>query len=67
MDNDPHHRFDERAAGLAMLGTIIFCTIIGAGVGVFYEVPVFAAIAGAVIGIVLGWWLVPRLMRDWVD
>ena len=57
--------YDERAEGLAMLGTILFCVAVGGGVGIFFEQPVIGAIAGAVVGIVLGFLLVPRLMRDW--
>jgi len=64
MDLDPSHHFDERAAGLAMLGTIVFCAIIGGGVGVFFEQPVIGALAGGIFGIALGLWLVPRLMQD---
>ena len=64
MGGEPEH-FDERAAGLAMLGTILFCAAVGGGVGIFFEQPVIGAIGGALIGILLGFWLVPRLMRDW--
>lgn len=48
-----------------MLGTILFCTLVALGVGVFFEQPVIAAIAGALFGVVVGLWLVPRLARDW--
>ena len=65
MGEDPNQHFDERAAGLAMLGTILFCAAVGGGVGIFFEQPVIGAIGGALIGILLGFWLVPRLMRDW--
>ena len=65
MGQDPEHQFDERAAGLAMLGTILFCAAVGGGVGIFFEQPVIGAIGGALIGLLLGFWLVPRLMRDW--
>ncbi len=54
----------ERAAGLAMIGTILFFTVIGTGVGVFYEKPAIGAMAGAFVGVVIGFWLVPGLMRD---
>lgn len=64
-DQDPYHHFDDRAAGRAMLGTILFCLLVGAGVGVFYEQPVVGALIGGAAGIALGFWLVPRLLRDW--
>lgn len=47
-----------------MLGTIIFCAIVGGGIGVFFEQPVIAALAGGIIGIGIGLLLVPLLMRD---
>lgn len=65
MRSDRGEQADERAEGLAMLGTIVFCCIVGAGVGVFAEQPVVGALAGGVIGIALGFWLAPRLVRDW--
>jgi len=65
MGEDPHQPFDERAAGLAMLGTILFCAVVGGGVGIFFEQPLIGAVGGAAVGIALGLWLVPRLMRDW--
>lgn len=55
----------ERTEGLAMLGTIIFFTVIGGGVGIFFEQPVIGAIGGAIVGIAIGLALVPRLLRDW--
>lgn len=57
-------QFDERAAGLAMLGTILFCAVVGTGVGVFFEQPAIGALIGGASGIALGFWLVPRMMRD---
>ena len=48
-----------------MLGTIVFCAIVGGGVGIFFEQPLIGAIAGAVGGILVGLLLVPRLLRDW--
>ena len=65
MSNDPNRHLDERAEGMAMLGTILFCTLVAGGVGVFFEQPVIAAIAGALFGVLAGLWLVPRLARDW--
>lgn len=56
---------DERAEGLAMLGTILFCVVVGGGVGIFFEQPLIGAIGGAVFGILAGLLLVPRLLRDW--
>lgn len=63
--SDPREQFDERAAGLAMLGTIFFFVVVGVGVGVFVEQPVAGGIAGGVLGVLAGLWLVPRLLRDW--
>jgi hypothetical protein len=62
---DPRSEEDERAAGLAMLGTIFFFVVVGVGVGVFLEQPVTGGIGGGVLGIAFGLWLVPRLLRDW--
>jgi hypothetical protein len=56
---------DERAAGVAMLGTIFFFVVVGVGVGVFFEQPVVGGIGGGALGIAVGLWLVPRLLRDW--
>ena len=67
MPRDPHNPFDDRAMGLAMLGTILFCVASGAGVGVFFQQPEIGALAGGVVGILLGLWLLPGLMRDWQD
>lgn len=66
--HDPrHHHLDERAAGRMMGGTIFFFLVVGIGVGVFYEQPWLGAAIGAGVGILIGFWLVPRLMRDWID
>lgn len=62
---DPRQQFDERAAGLAMIGTILFCVVLGGGVGIFFEQPVIGAVAGGFAGLLLGFVLVPRLLRDW--
>jgi hypothetical protein len=56
--------FDDRAAGRIMLGSVLFCTIVGAGVGTFFIQPIPGAIGGAVLGILLGFWLVPNLLRE---
>ncbi len=61
---DPRDQFDEKAAGTAMIGTILFCLVAGVGVGVFFEQPVIGGLAGAVAGIVIGLWLVPRLLAE---
>ena len=47
-----------------MLGSIIFCAIVGTGVGTFFVQPVIGGMAGAVLGIGLGLWLVPHLSRE---
>lgn len=62
---DPQQQFDERAAGLVMLGTILFCAVVGTGIAIFFEQPAIGALAGGAVGIALGYWLIPRLMRDW--
>jgi hypothetical protein len=64
---DPYNPFDEKALGLAILGTILFCAASGAGVGVFFQAPELGGIAGGLIGIIVGLLLVPGLMRDWHD
>lgn len=61
---EPSHDL-ERTEGLAMLGTIIFFTVVGGGVGIFFEQPWIGGIGGAVAGILIGLVLVPRLLRDW--
>jgi hypothetical protein len=61
----PDGQVDEKAEGLAMLGTILFCLVVGGGIGVFFEQPAIGALAGGVAGILLGVILVPRLIRDW--
>lgn len=63
MHHDPHDGVD-RAEGLAMLGTIVFCAISGGGIGIFFLQPAIGAIIGAMVGIVLGVWVVPNLLRD---
>jgi len=62
---DPRNPFDDRAMGLAMLGTILFCAATGAGIGVFFEQAAIGAIAGGVVGIVAGRPLLAGLLRDW--
>jgi hypothetical protein len=47
-----------------MFGVILFCALSGAGVGVFLEQPLAGALAGAALGILVGLWLVPRLLSD---
>lgn len=56
--------FDDRLAGRIMLGSIIFCAIVGLGVGTFFVQPVIGGMIGAVVGIALGLWLVPNLLRE---
>ncbi len=51
-------------AGRIMLGSIIFCAIVGTGVGAFFAQPIIGGLIGAVIGIALGLWLVPNLSRE---
>lgn len=63
MSPDPHDPLDDRAAGLAMLGSVVFCTLTGAGIGVFLEQPDVGALAGAAAGIVFGLLVVPGLRR----
>ena len=36
----------------------------GAGVGVFLEHPAVGGLGGGLIGILLGFWVVPGLLRD---
>ena len=47
-----------------MLGSVLFCAIVGAGVGTFFVQPVLGGLTGAVLGILLGFWLVPNLIRE---
>ena len=47
-----------------MFGVILFCALSGAGVGVFLEEPLWGALAGGVVGILVGLWLVPKLLSD---
>lgn len=64
MPDRDHEHAHHKTAGVAMAGTIIFCTLTGAGVGVFTEQPLIGALIGGAFGILLGFWLVPRLLRD---
>ena len=62
---DPWHKDkDDLTAGRLMLGSVLFCTIVGTGVGTFFVQPVIGGLAGAVVGIVLGFWIVPNLLRE---
>lgn len=65
MSGEEEEVFNERAAGLAMMGAVLFSTVVGLGVGAFVEEPLICGVAGTLFGILLGYWLVPRLMRDW--
>ena len=47
-----------------MWGVILFCALSGTGVGVFVERPLAGALVGSVFGILVGLWLVPRLLSD---
>ena len=47
-----------------MLGSILFCAMVGLGVGTFFVQPVIGGLIGAVVGIALGLWLVPHLARE---
>ena len=67
MERDPHNPFDERAVGLAMLGTVFFFAVTGLGVGAFIQSPALGGIGGAALGIAVGVILVPPLMRHWRD
>ena len=64
MGNDSDSGFDDVLAGRIMLGSIVFCAIVGTGVGTFFVQPVIGGMIGAVVGIVLGFWLVPHLSRE---
>jgi hypothetical protein len=62
--NDSDGRFDDVLAGRIMLGSIIFCAIVGTGIGTFFVQPLIGGMVGAVVGIALGFWLVPHLSRE---
>jgi hypothetical protein len=62
-DPDSESR-DHRNAGVAMLGTVLFCAATGMGIGVFFREPVIGGLVGIAVGIVLGIWFVPALMRE---
>lgn len=64
---DPYNPFDERALGLGMMGVIFFCAVTGLGLGVFLEQPAAGGLVGGALGIVVGLWVIPALMRDWHD
>jgi hypothetical protein len=63
-DGDRTRPFDDRVAGLVMLGTILFCAMIGIGVGVFFVEPYTGGLIGAVLGILIGVWVVPNLLTE---
>jgi hypothetical protein len=60
-ERQPSH---DRTAGLVMLGTILFCTMLGIGIGVFYIEPNIGGLIGAFLGIVIGVWVVPNLLTE---
>lgn len=53
----------DRAAGLVMLGTILFFAVVGIGVGVFLEQPAIGGLGGGAFGILVGFIVIPGL-RD---
>jgi hypothetical protein len=65
MFRDPHKPFDDRSAGVAMLCSVGFCAVTGIGIGVFFKHPEIGGLIGAALGILVGLWLVPALLRDW--
>ena len=67
MPRDPYNPFDDKAVGLAMLGTVFFSAATGLGVGAFLAEPAIGGLCGGAIGIAAGVVLVPPLMRDWRD
>ena len=62
--DDRTRPFDDRAAGLVMLGTILFCAMVGIGVGVFFIEPYMGGLIGTVLGILIGVWVVPNLLTE---
>ena len=64
MHSDRPNSSDDKAAGLAMLGSIFFCAATGMGIGVFFASPVIGALAGGAAGILIGLLVVPGLLRD---
>ena len=60
---DPQNS-NDRAAGLAMLGSIVFCAATGMGIGVFFASPVIGGLAGGAAGILIGLLVVPGLLGD---
>jgi hypothetical protein len=64
LNRDPEQPIDHRAAGLAMLGCVLFCAATGMGIGVFMRSPVIGALIGGAAGIGVGVWLVPGLLRE---
>ncbi len=67
MSHDPYNPFDDKALGVAMIGTILFGAATGTGIGVFFEEPAIGGLIGAALGIILGAWAIPALMRDLRD
>ncbi len=47
-----------------MLGTILFCAMVGIGIGVFFIQPYMGGLIGAVLGILIGVWVVPNLLTE---
>ena len=64
---DPYNPYTEKAVGLATLGAVFFGAVTGLGVGAFVQEPVAGGLAGGVLGIAAGVFVVPALMRDWRD
>ena len=62
--HDGERPFDDRVAGLVMLGTILFCAMLGIGIGVFFIEPYMGGLIGALVGILIGVWVVPNLLTE---
>lgn len=67
MSRDPYNPFDDKALGLAMMGSIFFGAATGIGIGVFVKEPAIGGLIGGALGIIVGVWAIPALMRDLRD
>jgi hypothetical protein len=65
LSGNPTNPYGDKAIGLAVLSSVVFCTTTGLGVGAFVGEPLIGGVAGGVTGIVSGVALIPALMRDW--
>ncbi len=64
MEDGSRNGEHDRLAGRIMLGSVLFCAIVGTGIGTFFIQPIIGGLIGAVVGIGFGFWLAPNLLHE---